>query len=266
MKRTLLTLVALSSAVYADLPKEKQPKLDEIKEQGFYIKLGTGASFARKADISAPTAVWDPAIQGYDGSLGTRPIILGGVGYDSPFVSTDVTASYRPNFKYSKFQTPSAGDTVGALGQKTRRFNLDVTSLVFNLYFNGRGYDPLNWKVSTASSIFPFIGGGVGVSQVKISDFRSTGLPSIVVPLPSFASENQRTIRYRFTYQIMAGLEYRFRDVCALSAGYRWFDVSRFNGPRYLRDQNGNAIDVQNDTWKIKFAANEAFLEFKIFL
>ena len=260
MKRLGVLLVLFSGLAHADQVEEK------VKEQGFYIKLGSGASFARKAHISASPAVWDPAVQGYNGSLGTRPIVLGGVGYDSPFVSTDITASYRPNFKYSKFQTPSGSSTPGAIGQKTRRFNLDVSSLMLNLYLNGRGFSALNWKVGKASSIFPFVGGGVGISQMKIFNFRSTGLPPVDPPQPAFASENENTIRYRFTYQVMGGLEYRYRDVCALSFGYRWFDVSRFKGPRYIRDENGNAVDVQNNSWKIKFAANEAVVEFKIFL
>jgi hypothetical protein len=85
-------------------------------------------------------------------------------------------------------------------------------------------------------------------------------------PFPSFGSENQYTIRHQFTYQVLGGFEYRYRDICALSLGYRWFDVAQFTGPRFIRDPAGNAIDVQNYPWKIKFRANEVFLEFKVFL
>ncbi len=237
-----------------------------VREQAFYVKIGSGASFAQKAHVYAPPAVWDPALQGYNSGLGTAPIILGGLGWDSPFVAADITAAYRPNFKYKKFQTPSTGGTPGQLGEKTRRFDLDISSIMLSTYFNGRGIRALNWKTGGYSSVYPFIGGGIGVSQLTVSNFRSTGLPSIVEPLASFGSENQYNKSYSFTYQLMTGLEYRYRDVCALSVGYRWFSINKFNGPEYIRTSTGDAFDAKNNTWRINFSANEALIEFKVFL
>ncbi len=265
MKKALIAFIAATGFIHADQTSNTQVP-PPVKNKGFYIKAGSGASFAREAQISAPSSVWDPAKQGYNSGLGVAPILLGGLGYDSPWVSTDVTASYRPNYDYSKFQTPTTTTTPGTLGETTRRFDLDVASLMLTVYLNGRGVPGLNWKTGAFSSIYPVIGGGVGSSQLSIYNFRSTGLPPVVDGLPSFASENQSSKSYRFTYQVMGGFEFRYRDVCALSIGYRWFDVSQFNGPRYLRDADGNALDVQGDTWKIKFSANEAFLEFKVFI
>lgn len=268
IKRMVVVFIALSGMLHAEKINKVEvgEQIKSIKDQGFYIKAGSGASFAQTAHISAPSVIWDPAVQGYNSGLGVAPILLGGLGYDSPWISADVTVSYRPNFDYNKFQTPTNNSTPGTLGQTTRRFNLDVGSLMLTLYLNGRCIDALNWKTSDFSSIYPIIGGGVGGSQMTISNFRSTGLPSLADGLPSFASENQYTLKYRFTYQVMAGFEFRYRDVCGLSIGYRWFDVNQFKGPRYLRDSEGNAIDVQNNTWRIKFGANEFFLEFKVFL
>ncbi len=220
--RKLIMVMLLCGSIY-ESPIQGVESREEVKGQGFYLKIGSGASFSTKADIETSPAVWDPAIQGYDSSLGTAPIVLAGLGYDSPFVSADIATSYRPNFTYRKFQTPTPGNTTGwALGQKTRKFDLDVTSLMFTLYFNGRGFNCLNWKMGKSSSIYPIVGGGVGASQLKIFNFRSTGLPSVVATYASFASENQYTIKYEFTYQLMGGFEYRYRDLFAVSTGYRF--------------------------------------------
>lgn len=275
MRILLLSLVALNGFAVTQwgTPKtncaEKKPVecvKECVKDQGFYLKIGSGASISREAQISASPAVWDPAFQGYNSGLGTVPVVLGGLGYDSPYVSADVTASYRPNFSYNKYQVPTTSTTPGTLGTTTRRFNLDIASAMFSVYLNGRGFRHATWRAGKGGSIYPVIGGGVGVSQMTLFNFRSTGLPTVANGFPAFASENQYSVSYRFTYQVMAGLEYRYRDVCALSAGYRWFDVSSFRGPRYLRDSTGDSVDVQGNTWKINFDANEAFLEFKVFL
>ena len=233
---------------------------------GFYLKIGSGASFSNKAHISAPSDAWSPAIQGYNSGLGTAPIVLSALGYDTPYAIVEVSASYRPDYTYKKFQT-SPMEPFNVLGARTRRFNLDISSVMFSLYFSGRGFNHVHCRAGNGGIIYPILGGGAGSSQLKMYNFRSTGLPPIDpnFDFPTFESENQYAISYRFTYQLMGGLEYRYRDLCALSFGYRWFDISRFRGPRYVRSSEGLALDVQSDTWKIKFNANEAFVEFKVF-
>ena len=171
-------------------------------------------------------------------------------------------SSYRPNFKYSKFQTtPSSSPATGNLGNKTRRFDLDVTSLMLTFYLNGLGFDQTHWKLGEkAGSLYPILGIGIGTSQLKVFNFRSTDLPPTdptLDPSPGFGSENQYSIRYRFTYQALAGLEYRYNDRWVLSTGYDWLDSGRFKGPRYIRDPNGISLDAEDNEWRISFAAHE---------
>lgn len=253
MKSFFLAGIILCSTLLASDCQQSDSQYSNL-----YLKLGTGPSISRKATIYTNPALWDPAEEGYNASLGTVPIVLGGLGYDNPYICTDITLTYRPDYSYSKYQIPTTGTTPGALGTTTRRFNLDIGSAMWTVYLSGRGWVK-SWPV------YPIIGGGVGVSRLLIYNFRSTGLPTVVDGEPSFASENQYTVNYRFTYQVMAGFEYRFKDICALSLGYRWFDPNRFSGPRYLRDNEGNALDVGSNTWKINFSANEVFAEFKVF-
>src|SRR5262249_15940456 len=118
-------------------------------------------------------------------------------------------------------------------------------------------------------TFYPVIGGGVGVNQLTIFNFRSIGLPPVdplLSPAPGFAAENEFTRHYHVAYQALAGLEFRYCNNWAITMGYRWFDGGKFRGPRFFRDEIGHAADVQGDTWKIKFRANEVFLELKLYI
>jgi opacity protein-like surface antigen len=236
---------------------------------GFYTKLGMGESFIDKVFVDAPTAFWDASPQGYNGTLGNRPLAEIAFGYEiDPLLSADIGFSYRPHFKYRKFQTSTAVNTPNFLGTKTREFDLDIATLMFTTYLSGQAFDDLNWVVDRCSSVYPIIGGGVGINRWNIYNFRSTGLPPVKPerdPSLGFASESQYYIAYSFSYQVVAGFEWRYKDIWALAAGYRWFGADEFRGPRFIRDQIGTAFDVGENTWKIKLSANEAFVYLKVF-
>lgn len=248
---------------------QRQLWCDQECIQNFYIKLMAGASFSQNADIDAPSSVWDPAKQGYNANLGTTPILGGGIGYDvAPWFSTDLTLSYRAQFNYRKFQTPIPNALNDLITPRTRRFNLDIATLMWTFYLNGCCTECLHYEFYCfPGSFYPLIGAGVGVSRLNMFNFRTTGLPANPPStLKRFASENEYYVTYKFTYQLLAGIEYRYYDCWAISLGYRWFHVSRFDGPRYFRDINGDSFDVDDATWEIRFAAQEAFLEFKLYL
>jgi len=101
-----------------------------------------------------------------------------------------------------------------------------------------------------------------------ITNYRTTGLPPIgdSFPYATFSAENQYTLCKNFTYTILAGLEYNHNASWAIGTGYRWFNAGCFNGPQYQRVASGAAVDVGCDTWKMRFVANEWFLELKIFI
>lgn len=234
-----------------------------------YLRLGTGVSFSEKAQIHAPSAIWDRAKQGYNSDLESAPIITAGLGCDiGKYFSTDITFAARLGYKYRKFQIGIPNPNVaGFLGNKTRRFNLDVYTAMWNVYLNGRGCDYLSWNFNCLpGSLYPVIGGGIGVSRLKIFNFRSTGIKPVDDDIPAFASENQYTVRYHFTYQVMAGLEYNHCDRWALCIGYRWFDAGKFKGPRYFRNAQGLADDFGHHEWDIRLRANEFLIEAKFFL
>lgn len=265
----MLLIPAYATADYCDFDCCEDPCCYPSK---FYLKIGSGASFAVRATVNASPAIWDPSPNGYNSSLGTAPILLGGIGYDyCSLFSGEFSVSYRPQFEYNKFQTSQPSSTPGFLGNtKTRRFKLDVSSAMFSAYFSGRTFDYSCWQPPCIGGhLFPVIGAGVGVSRLNIFDFRTTGLPSVlpdVNPAPGFGSDNAYTVRYRFTYQVSAGVEYNYCDTWSLSVGYRWFDAGRLNGPQYIRRPPGTALDITGNEWKMRFRANELLVEFKLFL
>jgi hypothetical protein len=177
-------------------------------------------------------------------------------------VDLEVSISNRSTFTYRKFQTPTTGG-----GSYTREFDLDVTPILFSVNFLGRGIPHLNWNIS-CGKIYPVVGAGVGVSNLLITNFRTTGLPpsGASAPHASFSAENQYTLRKNFTYTALVGLEYSYKDYWAIGTGYRWFDAGNFEGPRFQRVASGAAVDVAGEEWKMRFRSNEWFIELKIFI
>lgn len=234
-----------------------------LQDHPFYIKVGSGISFSESAHINAPSETWTPAIQGYNSKLGNRAIAGLSIGYElMRQIDLDLSISHRSTFKYRKFQTPVTG------GNSYRReFDLDVTPLLFSVNLLGRDIPCLNWDIA-GGCLYPIAGAGVGISNLSIRNYRTTGLPPSgdSSPYPSFSAENQYTNRKNFTYTALIGLEYSHNNRWAISTGYRWLDAGKFKGPRFQRVANGAAVDVRGQEWKMRFRSNEWFVEFKIFI
>lgn len=233
------------------------------RDYSFYIKVGSGISCSASADVVAPSPPWNPAVQGYDSNLGNCAIGSVSIGCEVVHgVDFEASISNRSTFEYRKFQTPSTG---GA--SYTREFDLDVTPILFSANVLGRGIPHVHWKIG-CGQIYPLVGAGIGMSNLWITNYRTTGLPSTgdSAPYPSFSAENQSTLRKNFTYTVQAGFEYSYDDYWAISTGYRWFDAGHFEGPRYQRVSTGSAVDVVDDQWKLRFRSNEWFIELKIFI
>ncbi len=250
---SLLALILLSiTACYS-----------QTQDYSFYIKVGSGISLSESANIVAPSPPWNSAIQGYNSKLGNCPIASLSIGYELVhLVDLEVNISNRSTFEYRKFQTPTTGG-----GSYTRKFDLNVTPILLSANLLGRGIPRINWSIG-CGTIYPIIGAGFGISNLLITNYRTTGLPPTgnSSPYESFSAENQYTLRKNFTYTLLAGFEYSHKNNWAVGTGYRWFNAGHFKGPRYQRVASGSAIDVAGDAWRMRFRANEWFIEFKIFI
>ena len=260
MKRIIASLFLLASSITGTIHAKCSCN---PQDYAFYIKVGSGVSFAENANVTAPSLVWTPAVQGYNSKLGNRAIGDLSLGCEfNHLIDLEVGISNRSIFKYRKFQTPVAGG-----GSYTRAFDLDVTSALFSVNLLGRDIECLNWEVA-CGTLYPIVGASVGVSNLLITNFRTTGLPptGASFPFESFANENQYTLRRNFTYTALIGFEYNYNDNFAISTGYRWFDAGKFKGPRFQRVSPGGAVDISGEEWKMRFRSNEWFIEFGIFI
>ena len=258
MKRFLSMLCLPAITVFGSVKS-----YSEHPNYSFYIKVGSGISFSESAKVTAPNPPWTPAMQGYNSKLGNCAIASFGVGCEIFHVlDLETNISNRSTFKYRKFQTPTTGG-----GSYTRKFDLSVTPILFSTTLLGQGIPYLHWNFGR-SKLYPMIGSGLGVSNLQITNFRTTGLPpnGDSAPFESFSAENQYTLRKNFTYTLFAGLEYSYNNYWAIGSGYRWFDAGHFKGPRYQRVNSGSSVDLDGDKWKMRFRANEWFLEFKILI
>lgn len=232
-------------------------------DYSYYIKVGSGISCSESANIVAHSPPWNPAIQGYNSKLGNCPIASLSIGCELMHcMDLEVSISNRSTFEYRKFQTPTAGGD-----SYTRKFDLSVTPILFSINLLGRHIPFFNWNIG-CGKIYPMIGVGLGVSNLLITNYRTTGLAPTgdSAPYASFSAENQYKHCTNFTYALLAGFEYSYNDCWAIGTGYRWFNAGHFKGPRYQRVASGAAVDVAGDAWKMRFRSNEWFIEFKIFL
>lgn len=258
MKRFFIALILCTSFMVGmiDCSSEQQ-------DYSFYIKVGSGVSCSELAHVVAVYPPWAQAVQGYDSKLGNCAIAAFAVGCEFlHIVDVELSIANRSTFEYRQLQTPTTG---GA--SYTREFDLSVTPILFTVNLLGRGIPHLNMDVADGK-IYPMVGAAIGMSNLLITNFRTTGLPSTggSAPYESFSAENQYTLRKNFTYTIQAGLEYSHTDRWAIGTGYRWFNAGDFTGPEYQRTGTGAAVDVANEQWQMRFRAQEWFLEFKIFI
>ncbi|HLB40585.1 MAG TPA: hypothetical protein VJJ83_02240 [Candidatus Babeliales bacterium] len=235
----------------------------DLPDYTFYLKVGSGAAVSELATVRAPYPPWYPALQGYNAKLGVSPIISFGVGCElAQLLDLELNIANRATFKYRKHQTPTIGSDA-----YTREFDLNITSVLIAANLLGLGVPALNWEVG-GGRLYQVLGVGLGVSDLLITNFRTTGLPATgdSAPYASFSTENQYTRRRNFTYTLLTGLEYNYQNCWVLGSGYRYFNAGNFSGPQYLRTGSGGAVDVGAATWQIPFRANEWFIEFKLFI
>ena len=142
---SLLLLFPAFTLIAAEPSSKKppHPPLPKEPDHGFYIKAEAGAFIPTQMHVSAPESYWLTTIQGYNDNIGARPVVSAGLGYEfCPLIDFDAMLSYRPQFKYRKFQTASSESLLDG-DQRLRKFDLDITSAMFTLYVTAL---PLNAK------------------------------------------------------------------------------------------------------------------------
>lgn len=229
-----------------------------------FITVGGGYSWSTKSHIKADSLFWDPAPQGYNRSLDQSEFYTFGLGYHcKSLLSFVLEVDYRPNYRYSKFQTSTATTTVAFIGTKTRKFRLSNLTFTANVFLNKSG-NCYNWDCGSCFNIAPFIGGGIGVAYNTLYDFHS------VLPLQAgqTVQEVRSIMNYRqktaFAGQVMVGITSKINERMSIDLGYRWFYGGRFESNNYITNANPAVpTDVPphlTPPWKGSLAANELYV------
>lgn len=263
LRNILIAGLSLSSpALFAGIQLNSTPVAKPV-----FVLLGPGYSFSQNADISVQS-VWDPAIQGYNATLGNSMLYTAGMGYRfTPLFDVDVEITRRPSYSYSKFQTPVAGATSpGPIGINTRKFDFDNTTGMVNLILNGAGAN-IFANISPQTILQPFVGIGIGISYNTVSDFHSVLSTTPVAGSSNVASiMNPQTVT-AFAWQAIVGLQLVHAQTWGIDLGYRYLDGGRFESNNYLTSvPSGFTQPITTAPWTGKFVANEVFLNLRYFL
>lgn len=255
----LYVLLAITLPAYAHQYKEC--------DIWYYLRAEAGASFSMDSHICANPIIWDPAVEGYNATLGTAPMVglEGGVNFHE-WLSLGTRVNFRSKFKYCKKQTSINASEPGFIGDKTRFFNLDNTSFMINLAFN-RTEKSFGWEFCNFS-INPFAVIGIGWGRTTLYNFHSQRAETVTVGnfttnrVASIMSPNANN---NFVWDGQLGLNFVFCKDLSVSIGYRYFDGGHFKSNNYLIDVTPDFDSPINiNAWLGKLRANELVIQLGI--
>ncbi|QBR85076.1 porin family protein [Legionella israelensis] len=228
----------------------------------WFASIGTGYSWTEKPGIKNPDpAVWDPAIQGYDASLGDRGFYTFAIG-KQVHQYVDISVSYLNHevFDYQKFQSGALAGQPGFTGnERTRFFRLSNRALLVNGFLHPNR----SWANFLGIELMPFVGGGIGFSHNEVRDFHTIG--NIVVagiPIGSTSSIGKPSSKNSFSWQGSLGLNFRpAQSHLSVDIGYRYFDGGKFEGSSLIYTNSAGWLSAP--PWRGRLKANQGFVEFK---
>ncbi len=180
------------------------------KDQGLYLSIGAGYSLpGTQTDQNG--ASWE---------FNNGPVAKGALGYSfkaSPGMNlrTEFELSYR---KYEGDSHKSSSSTVRELGGNIS-------------YLSGMVNGLCDFKTGTGFT--PYIGLGLGLSQVTWSDVKMAGY--------SYGLDDSDKV---FAYQAMGGVGYALTDSLTLDLEYRYFHAQDIS----VRDSDGKIGTLDNNT------------------
>lgn len=183
--RSLVTIAAAGACFLASVAAHADP-------QNFYVRLDTGGSFSRNAGQDV----------GVD--IGASPIVGAGIGAKLfPFLRTDVTLSYRPDYSFTAPDTTLVPGTIG-------RGDVKTLAVLVNAYYDFPSF----------AGFTPYVGGGVGMArnEVGTTTLSDPGSGATVATLSGSTTT-------QFAWQVGAGVSYSILPFVALDVGYRYLDA-----------------------------------------
>ncbi|STY31297.1 Opacity protein and related surface antigens [Legionella wadsworthii] len=267
LKHKILSYAALTilfNSTYAGAMGELK-SCPDLSCMPWFLEFGSGISWSNTSHIEFNPIHWNPSPDGYDNRLGTVPLYTAGIGYRfSPLASVDLSYSYRGIYVYKKHQSFQPSNNVNPFGDRTRFFDLNSNSIMFQGTLYGQGWsDKLAYEIGNFGLIQPIIGGGVGVSYNSISNFHT-----VLDATQGITSVMQDLTRASFAWQLNAGIELK-KNRFSLDAGYRYFNAGTFvtNDALITRLDALTGAPITTETipgWSSSLSANELYITAKI--
>ena len=187
----------LTGAMAADMPGDYPPPPVEVVHphffdlNGWYLRADAGYTWGLTDGAQAAPNYPSPT----ESNMGNGYVAGVGGGIKTRWLRTDVTVDYTSPMKYTG--TAVTSDDVTA--------KISAWSALFNGYVD----------VGTWHRVTPYVGAGVGVGYVHVSDYAST-------VAPPFSDVNNS--QWNFNWAVMAGLAYAISPKFKLDVGYRYMN------------------------------------------
>jgi opacity protein-like surface antigen len=191
---SLAAIAPLGAARAADMPMSlpplvKAPVFVEQYQSGWYLRADIGYRWNEIDGISALVGA-----QPTGTTIDDRFVVGGGGGYKAGWFRADVTVDWGPRTGIAAV-TPDY------------RVKLDTATVLANLYLD----------LGTWSGFTPYVGGGVGMSWNRTTDFVSNALLAPGV-------DGMKEARWEFAWAAIAGMSYHLSPNLLLDASYRYLN------------------------------------------
>jgi opacity protein-like surface antigen len=221
----VIAMTGLAQA--ADLlppPPPVEPPVASPEFGGWYLRGDVGVAIqsgSLNPSISPNPLIGAPADafnSFYNTSMSASALVDIGVGYQiNNWLRFDVTGEYRGG---SEFQTLEQVGIPSQAAQFANFYRGNVSSFIGLV----NGYV----DVGTWYGVTPFVGGGVGVANNRLTGVTDTGFAypgnGTGSPTGGYLSDSSKT---NFAWALMAGLDFNVTQNLKLELGYRYLDYGK---------------------------------------
>ncbi len=218
------TLVGLAAANAADLGPPiitKAPPAPPIVDccggdgSGWYLRGDIGFSNASVGDLTPSIVV--PNLQTTDKAFDAAAFFSAGIGYQfNSWIRADLTGEYRGAANFHGLQTWSGFGLNGTDAYSGSKSEF--------LFLANAFVDLGTWWCVT-----PFVGAGVGMADVRISNFLDQGTVTSAAfgTGPAAPGLGTTADTWNFAWALYAGLAYKVTPNVSIELAYRYLDVGK---------------------------------------
>ena len=176
--------------------------------EGWYVSGQAGASYLSDADLDDPTGTLVEPDTDFDFDIGFS--VAGAIGY--AFINNfrvEAEVNYAKH-DIAQFTIPCVGFCLELFESGEARTIIEGDGDVTAVGFMANAF----YDIDTGGRWRPYLGGGVGISNISVSDVAISGVP---------LADDDDTV---FAFQLGAGIGYEVTPTTTLSLDYRFFSTA----------------------------------------